>query len=52
MDFDKHRGWNKRGGWNIFMILLWRVKFFKISKRDVTFIRQMRVDHYNSGTTV
>ena len=19
MDFDKHRGWNKRGGWNIFM---------------------------------
>ena len=34
-------GWNKRGGWNIFMksinveggFFLWRVEFFKIGKR-------------------
>jgi hypothetical protein len=35
---------NKRGGWIFF---LWRVEFFKIGKRDVTFIREMRV-HENS----
>ena len=39
----KGGGWNKRGGWNIFMksinvvrgFFLWRVEFFKISKRGV-----------------
>jgi hypothetical protein len=30
---------NKRGGW----IFLLRVEFFKIGKRDFTFIREMRV---------
>ena len=30
---------NKRGG----VILLWRVEFLKIGKRDFTFIREMRV---------
>ena len=31
---------NKRVGW---IFVLWRVEFFKISKRDVTSIREMRV---------
>ena len=47
----KRGGWNKRGGWKIFMksinveggFFLWRVEFFKIGKRDFTFIREMRV---------
>ena len=48
----KPGGWNKRGVWNIFMksinveggfLFLWRVEFFKIGKRDFTFIREMRV---------
>ena len=41
MDFDKLGGWNefnKPGG-----VFLWRVEFFKIGKRDFTFIREMRV---------
>ena len=37
----KRGGWNKHGGWNIFMksinveggFFLWRVEFFKIGKR-------------------
>ena len=41
MDFTKHGGWNKCGGWKIFMkslnveggFFLWRVEFFKIGKR-------------------
>ena len=45
MDFDIP------GGWKIFMnsinvekgFFLWRVEFFKISKRDFTCIREMRV---------
>ena len=57
MDFDKCGGWNKRGGWNIFMksinmeggFFLWRVEFFKIGKRDFTFIREMRVDEKTWG---
>ena len=36
-------GWNKHGGWNIFMksinvegdFILWRVEFFKIGKRGL-----------------
>ena len=51
MDFVKHGRWNKRGGWNIFMksinleggFFLWRLECFQIGKRDVTFIREMRV---------
>ena len=43
MDFDKCGGWNKRGGWNIFMksinveggFFLRRVEFFKIGKRGL-----------------
>ena len=43
MDFDKRGGWNKRGGWKIFMksinveggFFLWRVEFFKIGKRGL-----------------
>ena len=39
----KRGGWNKHGGWNIFMksinvvrgFFLWRVEFFKISKRGL-----------------
>ena len=60
IDFDKCGGWNKRGGWNIFMksiivegdFFLWRVEFFKIGKHDVTFIREMRVppDWHQTGT--
>ena len=33
-----HRSLNMEGGF-----FLWRVKFFKIGKRDFTFIREMRV---------
>ena len=33
-----HRSVNMEGGF-----FLWRVKFFKIGKRDFTFIREMRV---------
>ena len=41
MDFTKHGGWNKCGGWKIFMksinveggFFLWKVEFFKIGKR-------------------
>ena len=41
MDFTKRGGWNKCGGWKIFMksinveggFFLWRVEFFKIGKR-------------------
>ena len=32
---------NKRGGG--FFLCVWRVEFFKIGKRDVTFIRETRV---------
>ena len=54
MDFDKH------GGWKIFMnsinvegeFFLWRVEFFKISKRDFTFIREMRVRAFRVGLHV
>ena len=39
----KRGGWNKHGGWNIFMksinveggFFLWRVEFFKIGKRGL-----------------
>ena len=36
----KRGGWNKCGGWNIFMnveggFFLWRVEFFKIGKRGL-----------------
>ena len=56
--FNKRGGWNKRGGGakvakslnvqagiNVEggIFVLWRVEFFKIGKRDVTFIREMRV---------
>ena len=53
MDFDK------RGGWKIFMnsinlegFFLWRVEFFKIGKRDFTFIREMRVHAFRVGLHV
>jgi hypothetical protein len=44
-------GWNKRGECKKSKksinveggFFLWRVKFFKIGKRDFTFIREMRV---------
>ena len=40
MGFDKRGGWNKQGGWKIFMksinveglVFLWKVEFFKIGK--------------------
>ena len=42
MDFDKREGWNKPGGWKIFMksikvegFFVWRVEFFKIGKRGL-----------------
>ena len=43
MDFDKRGGWNKRGGWKIFMksinmeggFFLRKVDFFKIGKRGL-----------------
>ena len=51
MDFTKRGGWNKRGGWKIFMkSITWRGDFFcggwNFSKSvivDSTFIREMRV---------
>ena len=52
MDFDKRGGWNKRGGWKIFMKSInvegvfcfcggWN--FSKLVIVDSTFIREMRV---------
>ena len=52
MDFDKHRGWNKRGGWNIFMksvnvevgiFFCGGGKFSKSVSLGSTFIRELRV---------
>ena len=53
MDFDKRGGWNKRGGWKIFMKSI-NVEggfsfcggrnFSKSVSVDSTFIREMRVD--------
>ena len=55
MDFTKRGGWNKRGGWKIFMKSInveggfcfcggWN--FSKLVSVDSTFIREMRVQKW------
>ena len=40
MEGGKISDFNKLGGW---IFVLWRVEFFKIGKRNFTFIREIRV---------